>query len=154
MDLVATLKAQHRMMEEIAGRLGEHLATGDAPRIRLTIEELRQTLRAHTDLEDARLYGPLLSSTAADEASLAMANDFSRGISPVAESLRLLSLHHTEGAIDPDAIAPEWAAIAHALAGRVEAEEASLFPLFQRVVGKNGLLRRAGENRNAARGAA
>ncbi|MBX5481390.1 MAG: hemerythrin domain-containing protein [Myxococcaceae bacterium] len=132
MDVVSTLKAQHRMLGEIVERLGGHLAHGDAVRVRVTLEELRRALRAHLELEEARFYPLLQDSPLADTAQLR----------PLAQSLDALAERYGTGDFDAERFAADFNAVTRGLLARLDSEEAVLFPLYDRLVGKSGLFRR------------
>lgn len=151
MDLVATLKLQHRLIEQIIGRLNEHLHRSDRERIRLALTELKNTLDAHWALEDAELFPALTSDTSPlDAEQKERAATFSRNM--VALSGTLAGFFQIYGApeFDLDGFGRDWGTICHALRTRMEVEEAVLYPLYHRGFGRIALRMKAQRARPAA----
>lgn len=138
MNVSATLAAQQGMLLQVLDRVGFHASRGDRTRLRLSLEELRQALKAHLDLEDAEVY-PTLAPTESG-----LAQDFAGEMAPVWRTFCDFADQHvgTLDSMDLELFAAEWEPIAESLRARLEAEELALLPVYRRLAVKSAFLRR------------
>jgi iron-sulfur cluster repair protein YtfE (RIC family) len=139
MDLVETLRAQHRLVEAVGGRLTEALKAGDLATAQVALRELRQALLAHLELEDQELYPKLIARARASDRSNEglVAQTFSDNMLRISAGLRAFLDRHAAPR-DLEGLSRDWQHISGILSQRIQSEEQVLYPLFARVTAVDG----------------
>jgi hypothetical protein len=132
--LVEDLRLQHRALRTKMSALDDALAAADAVRTRAAVAELRHALLAHLAIEDRELYPALcaLGAEDPDRRRQQVAQAFAASMRRISESL--LAFLERPDDTEPAALADAWAGIRSILQTRIDAEEKTLYPLYQRAV--------------------
>ena len=132
-SLVATLKAQHVAVQKMATEISKLVERKNIAGINAKLTDLKTALLGHLELEDKNLYPALIKAaekkdpTAAETARMFSTNMV--GIS----SVLIGFLGKYEGKnFSADAFAQDWQGILGALGARINSEEATLYPLFEK----------------------
>jgi len=125
------------LLEEKFLALGDRLVENDGAAVRALLGEIATLLDAHVALEDERLYPPLerKAEAAGEKSTLILARSFQGGMAVITGALdRLVARQRMASTFNADDFAHEWNTVLHALRSRIHAEEASLYPIYRRLV--------------------
>ena len=132
-----TLEKQHRALERMVADVGARLAAGDAPGVAAQLPAFRRAHEAHVELEALKLYPVLLRVAELKqlEGELRTARLFSSNLGRIAEATSAFLARWEGKPLDLAAFGVEWRRTVAALGARLQAEEGTLHPLFDRLVG-------------------
>lgn len=136
-ELITTLKAQHRALEELSKKMNSAIADRDVARLESLTHQLKLALNAHLDLEEQQLYPVLVAAGKKDHGVEQTTKLFRENMVRIAEGLTGFFDRHGGGPVNVDAFAREWSSIAMVLGQRCEAEETALFPKYDRALKLN-----------------
>ena len=120
------------MLEEQITLLGDRLAENDVPGVQRALGDLRTTFHQHLALENDKLYPALLEK--AQGTQVMLTRSFADGMDVITNAmLRFVDRYEKQASFNPDSFAQDWNPILHALRSRLQAEEVSLFPMFQKL---------------------
>jgi hemerythrin-like domain-containing protein len=137
--LIATLKQQHQELVRLVGEMNAVLERGDEGAVFAVLSSLGQVLRAHLVLEDREIYPALIRAAEAsgDAKMLETSRLFADNMQRITESLKDFLARH-ETSFHLDRFRTGWATLSGVLAKRIESEETTLYPLYEkRVVHKS-----------------
>jgi Hemerythrin HHE cation binding domain len=134
--LIDTLKKQHQELVRIAGQLDVMLERGDEAGAHGLLSSLGQQLRTHLALEDQEIYPGLIRAAqeSGDERMRETAKMFANNMQRITDSLRDFLMRH-EKDFHLDRFQAGWSTLRIVLATRIESEEKTLYPLYERRVG-------------------
>lgn len=133
--LIATLKQQHQELVRLVGQMNAVLERGDEAAVFAVLASLSQVLRAHLALEDREVYPALVRAAEAsgDAKMLETARLFADNMQRITESLKEFLARH-ETSFHLDRFRTGWGTLSGVLAKRIESEETTLYPLYERRV--------------------
>ena len=136
--LIATLKQQHQELVRLVGEMNAVLERGDEGAVFAVLASLSQVLRAHLALEDREIYPALVKAAEAsgDAKMLETAKLFADNMQRITESLKDFLARH-ETSFHLDRFRTGWSTLSGVLAKRIESEETTLYPLYERRVMNN-----------------
>jgi hemerythrin superfamily protein len=138
MSLTRTLHAQHREVERIAEMLSSSLGEGHPSmnRVQELLADLGRSLTAHLSVEDAELY-PALVARAREHNRPELeriALQFSENMGRITQGLlAFLGKYSRPTDAHLPSLRHEWRDVRHLLADRIRSEEATLYPLFEKL---------------------
>jgi regulator of sigma D len=141
--LIATLKQQHQELVRLVGEMNAVLARGDEGAVFAVLSSLSQVLRAHLLLEDREIYPALVKAAEAsgDAKMLETAKLFADNMQRITESLKDFLARH-ETSFHLERFRTGWSTLSGVLAKRIESEETTLYPLYEKRVMNNRSERR------------
>jgi hemerythrin-like domain-containing protein len=132
--LVDTLKQQHKELILYIRQMDVLLARGDETGARAVISTLSAALRTHLALEDQHIY-PALTRAAEvrqSEWMQELAKLFAANMQRITTMLQdFLSRQH-EASFHLEQFRADWSCLSAVLVRRIEAEERTLYPLYER----------------------
>lgn len=133
--LIATLKQQHQELVRLVGEMNAVLERGDEAVVFAVLSSLSQFLRAHLALEDREIYPALVRAAEAsgDAKMLETARLFADNMQRITESLKDFLARH-ETSFHLERFRTGWSTLSGVLAKRIESEETTLYPLYERRV--------------------
>jgi hypothetical protein len=133
--LIATLKQQHQELVRLVGEMNAVLERGDEAAVFALLSSLSQVLRAHLTLEDREIYPALVRAAEAsgDAKMLDTARLFADNMQRITESLKDFLARH-ETSFHLERFRTGWSTLSGVLAKRIESEEMTLYPLYERRV--------------------
>jgi hemerythrin len=133
--LIATLRQQHQELVRLVGEMNAVLERGEEAAVCKVLTSLSQALRIHLALEDREVYPGLVraAEVSGDAKMLETAKVFASNMQRITESLQeFLSRHQAEFHLDR--FRTGWSTLSGVLAKRIESEETTLYPLYERRV--------------------
>ena len=131
--LIATFKSDHRLLLEIFGAIGEAAKAGDLAEVQKRLGHFRTILMDHLLKENVRLYIYLEHMLKGDPTSHALIHEFRHEMDGIGQVVVAFLGKYKAIATQPE-LAAEFAkdldAIGSALVGRIEREEATLYPMY------------------------
>jgi hypothetical protein len=133
-DIVDTLEAQHRSLEQMAGALTVALKKGDTETARTELLKLCSLLEAHIQIENAQFYPALVKGAewTATPQIADMAKMFQSNMQLIAEGVLRFCTRWRGGIADVPAFAKEWKSTIEVLGKRMLEEERTLHPMFRK----------------------
>jgi hypothetical protein len=133
--LIATLKQQHQELVRLVGEMNAVLERGDEAAVFALLSSLSQVLRAHLTLEDREIYPALVRAAEAsgDAKMLDTARLFADNMQRITESLKDFLARH-ETSFHLERFRTGWSTLSGVLAKRIESEETTLYPLYEKRV--------------------
>ena len=132
-SLVATLKAQHVAVQKMATEISKFLERKNIAGISAKLAELKAALLGHLELEDKNLYPALIKAAEKkDPAAVETARMFSTNMVGISSVLVGFLKKYEGKSFSADAFAQDWQGILGALGARINSEEATLYPLFEK----------------------
>ena len=134
--LIATLRQQHQELVRLVGQMNAALERGEEAAVCSVLSSLSQALRTHLALEDREIYPGLIRAAEAsgDARMLETAKTFASNMQRITESLQeFLSRHQAEFHLER--FRTGWGTLSGVLAKRIQAEETTLYPLYEQRVG-------------------
>lgn len=134
--LIDTLKKQHLELVRLVGQMDVMLGRGDEAGAREVLSSLGNVLRAHLALEDQEIYPGLIRAAeeSRDDRMLETAKVFANNMQRITESLRDFFARH-EASFHLDRFQTAWRTLSSVISARIESEEKTLYPLYERRVG-------------------
>jgi hypothetical protein len=133
-DIVDTLEAQHRSLEQMATALTVALKKGDTETARTELVKLCALLEAHIQIENAQFYPALVKGaewTATPNVASA-AKMFQSNMLLIAEGVLKFCTRWREGITDLPAFGKEWKSTIDVLGKRMAEEERTLHPMYRK----------------------
>lgn len=133
--LIATLKQQHQELLRLVGQMNAVLERGDEAAVFAVLSSLSQVLRAHLALEDQEIYPALVRAAEAsgDAKMLETARLFADNMQRITDSLKEFLARH-ETSFHLERFRTGWSTLSGVLAKRIESEETTLYPLYEKRV--------------------
>ncbi|HVG62229.1 MAG TPA: hemerythrin domain-containing protein [Hyalangium sp.] len=133
--LIATLKQQHQELVRLVGEMNVVLERGDEAAVFAVLSSLSQALRTHLALEDREVYPALVRAAEAsgDAKMLETARLFADNMQRITESLKDFLARH-ETSFHLERFRTGWSTLSGVLAKRIESEETTLYPLYEKRV--------------------
>ncbi|MFL5349310.1 MAG: hemerythrin domain-containing protein [Hyalangium sp.] len=133
--LIDTLRKQHQELVRLSKHMDATLERGDEAGARAALSSLSQALREHLKLEDQEIYPGLIRAAqeAGDEKMLETARLFASNMQRITDSLRDFMSRH-EASFHLERFQKGWRTLSGVLSARIESEEKTLYPLYERRV--------------------
>lgn len=131
--LPQALRLQHRAAETLLGKITSAVEAGAMDQIGPLLDELEETLTQHLKTEDEQIYRALEENARrTGEHDLATAiRDFASSMHFITETARAFFARYQDQP-DREGFRGDWAVLCDELRARILAEEATIFPLFER----------------------
>ncbi len=135
--LTQALRLQHQSAEKLLAQITEAVDAGDMERVGALLKELDELVIPHLSHEDERLYSRLTAyAEARGERELAQAlKQFTGSMHFVSEAARAFFLRYDGHPPRDERFRADWASLREELRTRMLAEEATIFPLYDRAMG-------------------
>jgi hypothetical protein len=136
-ELIDTLQAQHNAVAVMVDRINASIAKGDTRAISTTLGELKSALLAHLELEDNQLYPQLIQAAEkqGDPTIAQTTKMFSSGMVLISDTLKtFLGRYERKKDFSVDEFKKDWREVTVALSARINQEESSLYPLYNKWV--------------------
>ncbi len=132
-SLVDTLRTQHAAVQKMAAEISQLVARTDIGAISAKLTDLKTALLGHLDLEDKKLYPALIKAAQKkDPAAAETARMFATNMVGISRVLVDFLGKYEGKKFSADAFAQDWQGILGALAARINSEEATLYPLYEK----------------------
>ena len=132
-SLVQTLKAQHVAVQTMATEVNQLVERKNVAGINAKLTELKAALLGHLELEDKKLYSALIKAAEKkDPAAVETARMFSTNMVGISRVLIDFLGKYEGKKFSAEAFAQDWQGILGALAARINSEEATLYPLYEK----------------------
>jgi AraC-like DNA-binding protein len=132
-SLVDTLKTQHAAVQKMATEISQLVERTDIGAISAKLTSLKTALLGHLDLEDKKLYPALIKAAQKkDPAAAETARMFATNMVGISRVLIEFLGKYEGKKFSADAFAQDWQGILGALAARINSEEATLYPLYEK----------------------
>jgi hypothetical protein len=132
--LISTLRAQHRSIRALAAEITAAHGAGRTELVRERMRELSEAVRTHLELEDTELY-PILLDAAEDQAEpevVAAARSFALNMRQLTGQIRQFLERYLGNPMGPS-FGDDWSRVMQALNARINAEELSLYRVYERL---------------------
>jgi len=139
-QVIDQLKSQNSEIRKLVAEVDRNVSQNDASKTATSVAALAKAVSGHGDAEQTKLY-PEMQKLAKDRklADLSeAAKMFSQNQSQISGALAAFSKRLEAKKIDGDGLKQGWASISGVLTSRLEAEEASLFPMYEAAAAKAG----------------
>ena len=132
-SLVETLKTQHVAVQKLATEISQLVERKNVAGINGKLTDLKTALLGHLELEDKKLYPALIKAAEKkDPAAVGTARMFSTNMVGISRVLTDFLGKYEGKKFSADAFAQDWQGILGALAARINSEEATLYPLYEK----------------------
>ena len=128
-DLVQRLKADHKQLLELFGKISAAFAQNNLPLTAQFLDDFRSRIQAHLLTENIRFYIYLEHSLTSDMASSALVHEFRQEMDGIGQAMLEFLNKYKEIATRPDFAIP----FGKVLVDRIKREEDTLYPLYFRV---------------------
>lgn len=135
-DLIQTLKAQHNAVGAMVEKINASVSAKDKAEIQSHLHNMAKALLAHLELEDRELYPGFREAASAkqEKSLLTTANMFSTNMGKITDALKAFLQKYDGKQFDIGAFERDWRSITSVLKNRIESEEGSLYPLYEKWV--------------------
>lgn len=132
-EIIDTLEAQHRELEQLAQAVGLAYRAKDEPALKTTLERMRSLLDAHLELERTHFYPGFVAAAErqANERTKLVATLFRDNMAVIAEGVQGFFRRVQAGNMPLDAVGKELRTTLEVLGKRMVDEEKTLHPLLR-----------------------